>query len=303
MPFEEKPVNAVPSTYVPPGIRHPVRTGESWVSIAKVHGIDSWDLIDFNFPGTKQTKQIDFQRATRHVNWYLREYVGCHMPSPDGDDWAFTSGLSKGIGVWKGGVIYIPPRITASPPPLPVWPHQPLPGNSKARFEAALDTLGQKMKASQEPRINRFRCWVSKLKAGGDDRVIQWHRICPRTTGAIGAAYVVGPCDLTAGPGVDQVALEAAIKSVQDLENANRRLRFITHMRSEILFTSEMTSENLHLENFRRFHDEVGRTIDKLDKWASSQMGGSSAMPPAYVSIKDWIRRRQRDPSSVYSCL
>jgi hypothetical protein len=74
MPLEEKPANPVPTTYVPLGIPHPVKTGESWVSIAKVHGIDPWDLIDFNFPGMKQIKQIDFRRATRHVNSYLREY-------------------------------------------------------------------------------------------------------------------------------------------------------------------------------------------------------------------------------------
>src|SRR5262245_30127811 len=106
-PLVEKPVKPVPSTYVPPGIRHTVRAGETWVSIAKTHGIDPWDLIDFNFPGMKQTKQIDLQRATRHVNWYLREYVCCEISFDGGRNWAFTSGLSKGRGVWRGGRIYI----------------------------------------------------------------------------------------------------------------------------------------------------------------------------------------------------
>jgi hypothetical protein len=102
---------------------------------------------------------------------------------------------------------------------------------------------------------------------------------------------------------VDQAALEAAIKLVTDVENANRNLRFITYLRSDILVTSEFSSESLHLESFRRTHDEVIRAIDKLDKWANSGAGGSAAMPPAYVSIKDWIGRQQRDPRSVYSCL
>ena len=51
----------------------------------------------------------DAQRATRHVNWYLREYVGCET-SLDRDNWAFTSGLTKGKGLWKGGRIFLPPQ-------------------------------------------------------------------------------------------------------------------------------------------------------------------------------------------------
>lgn len=116
MPFEEKPVNAVPVSHVPQGTRHPVKTGDSWASVAQANGLDPWDLIDFNFPGMKQAKQLDFQRACRNVNWYLREYVGCQTPSPDGRNWAFSSGLTRGQGAWKGGVIYIP---TQKPAPAP----------------------------------------------------------------------------------------------------------------------------------------------------------------------------------------
>jgi hypothetical protein len=193
----------------------------------------------------------------------------------------------------------------APPPPAPkvVWPSEPLPPADKARFQVALDSLKQMVAASNDARSWRYNCWLSKLAAGADDRVIEWHRICPSTSGAIGAAYVVGPCDITAGSSVDQAALEAAVKSVPDVEPANQRLGFITYMRSDILFTYEMTSPQLHLENFRRMHDEVNATIVKLGQWADSPMGGSSAMPPAYVSIKDWIGALQRDPHSVYSCL
>ncbi len=142
-----------------------------------------------------------------------------------------------------------------------------------------------------------------KLAAGADDRMIEWHRICPSTSGALGAALVVGPCDITAGRSVDQAELEAAIKTISDVEPANQRLKFITHMRSDILFTYELTSPDVHLENFRRFHDEVNAAVTKLDQWANSALGGSLMMQPAYVSIKNWIRARQRDPNSVYSCL
>jgi hypothetical protein len=162
-------------------------------------------------------------------------------------------------------------------------------------------SLRHEIERSSDPRAWRYRCWLSKLDAGADDRVIPWHRICPTTTGAIGADLLIGGCDLRAA--VDQAGLESAIRSVSDVEPANSRLSFMTHMRSRILVVHEDTAEGVHLESFRRFHDDVGRAVDVLDLWANLPQGGSSAMPAAYRSIKDWIGRKQRDPQSVYSCL
>lgn len=126
MPAQEKPSVLVPETYKPSGIRHPVKTGESWISLAKAAGIDPWDLIDLNFPGMKKVSQVDRQRATRQVNWYLSEYVGCQTPAPpDNQNWAFSSGLTKGKGVWKGGVIFLPPGPPPPPPPTPKLPEPP----------------------------------------------------------------------------------------------------------------------------------------------------------------------------------
>jgi len=198
------------------------------------------------------------------------------------------------------------PQAPMSPPapvPVQVWPASPLPSGAEGRYRAAVGELSALVSGSPDPRVWRYRCWLAKLAAGADDRVVEWHRICPRKTGAMGAAYVVGPCDLTAGSAVDQTDLETAVRSVADVEGAGLRLGFITHIRSEILFTKDMVSPGLVLENFQRFHDEVGAAVDKLDLWANSQMGGSSAMPKAYIAIKDWIGARQRDQNSVYSCL
>jgi hypothetical protein len=198
------------------------------------------------------------------------------------------------------------PALAPPAPPVPtafVSETEPLPANAAGRFTVALAELERQIAASGDPRTWRYLCWLAKLKAGGDDRVITWHRICPRTSGAVGAAYVVGPCDITAGSAVDQAQLEGAIHAIADVEPANQRLQFITYMRSDILVSYEFAEPKLLLENFRSLHDEVVRALDNLDKWANSEMGGSSAMPPAYVALKDWIGSRQRDPSSVYSCL
>jgi hypothetical protein len=108
-PNEEKPSPLVPESYVPPrGVRIPVGKNDTWMKIANTIGIDAWDLIDFNFPGTKRAMQNNRERGMRQVNWYLREYVGCRT-TIDGDNWAFEMGLTQGKGGWKGGHIYIPP--------------------------------------------------------------------------------------------------------------------------------------------------------------------------------------------------
>jgi len=82
----------VAESYVPPaGIRHPVATGETWISLARGLGIDPWDLIEFNFPGVKLVQQRDFQLATRYVNWYLAEYVGCQKLARTGKTMSLRS--------------------------------------------------------------------------------------------------------------------------------------------------------------------------------------------------------------------
>jgi hypothetical protein len=95
------------------GYERSVKDGDSWVSLAREAGLsDPWELIDFNFPGTKEIHDKNAQRASRQVNWYLAEYVGCEK-STDSDNFAFSSSLTRGRGVHKGGKIFLP---VAGPP-------------------------------------------------------------------------------------------------------------------------------------------------------------------------------------------
>lgn len=127
-PQELEPVPRVPETFVPAGIRHPVQNGQTWVSLATLHGLsDPWDLINHNFPGMKALHQINPKLATRYVNWYLHLYVGCDSSTDGGSNWAFRSGLPStlGKGGWKGGHIYLPasmPTPTPIPTPTPAAP-------------------------------------------------------------------------------------------------------------------------------------------------------------------------------------
>jgi hypothetical protein len=110
------------------------------MTIAAKNSIDPWDLIDFNFPGLKRVKLANFQQATRQVNWYLREYVGCNTTT-DGENWAFTSGLTTGKGGWKGGFIYVPP---SAPPVPPVPVHRCSPTGGSMRRPTFYRPMNQK---------------------------------------------------------------------------------------------------------------------------------------------------------------
>lgn len=196
-----------------------------------------------------------------------------------------------------------PPPVAADPEPPPalVWGTRPLPASESPRFHAALRHLETLVAKTTDARKWRYQCWIGKLKEPGvDDRVIEWGRVCPAKTGATGAAYVVGPCDLTWGTPVSQDDIFQNIKTIADVDANGADIGIITHLQSDLVVAVEMTA--LPLENLRTTHDMVVMAIDKFEKWADNQMGGSSGMPKAYVSIKDWIGRQQRNPKSVYSC-
>jgi len=189
-----------------------------------------------------------------------------------------------------------------SPPPPPlVWYDRPLPPSENGRFLKALANLEKLIAQSGDPRNWRYLCWIAILKQKDvDDRVIGWGAICP-ATGAV-PRPIVGACDIAEGfldaAGADR--LWKNVHGVADVDKAGQSLGIITYVKSDIVVSYEMTS--LPLENLRVTHDQVQKAIEKLGKWANIGIGGSSAMPKAYVSIKDWIGARQRDPKSLYSC-
>lgn len=121
-PLTERPQPPAPEIRsLPKGVRHAVSAHDSWVSLAQSLGSDPWDLIEFNFPGVKQVKQADTERATRQVNWYLSEYLGCQDSNDGGRNYAFGAHLAgRGRGDYRGGVIYLPPRPKTSACPFDI---------------------------------------------------------------------------------------------------------------------------------------------------------------------------------------
>lgn len=193
------------------------------------------------------------------------------------------------------------PTPVATPTPPLVWPTMPLPASAEPRYQAALAKLEKLVDASGDARAWRYKCWIAKLRLPSvDDRVISWSAICP-IGGATGAAYIVGPCDVGTGLSLnEQTALWQEIQGVPDVDAAAERHSLFKHMKADILVNEELTASAL--DSLRSSHDGVIRALEQLDKWANNPAGGSSAMPRAYVSIKDWIGAKQSDSNSLYSC-
>lgn len=245
---------------------------DDWWKVAKKHNIDVWDLIDFNFK----------TRVPEEVNWYLRDLVGCKVPSPTGRNFTFRN-ASKG----KIYVPLVPAPVPAQPPP------------AKKDFDQLLQDLWIEVVNSKDPRANRLTCMLSTLQHGADDRVIQWNHIAPGPPVPLG---MVRPRDFTMGRSVvDPVWLFENIKTVADIDKQPPgTLGFGKIVTSLHKFIEELQPNLAMLVNL---HDQVVETHQTLEKWANVQQGGSASMPREYRVIKDWESRQANDPKSVLNCL
>lgn len=81
------PINLVTRNYTPPnGHKYPLVMGDSWTSLATRVGRPPWELIRYNYP----LIPADLQRASKEVNWYLKNYVGCTLLTPDNQNYRFS---------------------------------------------------------------------------------------------------------------------------------------------------------------------------------------------------------------------
>lgn len=103
MALERAPASPLPNTYRPAGGRpYKVKNTDSFVSIAKAHGLDPLALIEFNFN----------TRDPWEVNWYLRRNVGCRRQTQDGKNYVFSAGDAPGI-------VYLPSASAPVPAAAP----------------------------------------------------------------------------------------------------------------------------------------------------------------------------------------
>ena len=96
--------NATPTGAKP----YKVQDGDTWATLARRMGMDAWELIRFNFPNIPD----DLNAASLEVNWYMRENVGCHVVTPDGRNFRFSSSA-------RPGLIYLPVQPRAASPAAP----------------------------------------------------------------------------------------------------------------------------------------------------------------------------------------
>jgi hypothetical protein len=91
----------VPPTYRPAGsFDHDVSDGESWQKLADRYRVPALSIIESNFKTTNPYE----------VNWYLREYVNCKVPTSDGYNWRFSTSAREGGIPGRAGKVFIQPN-------------------------------------------------------------------------------------------------------------------------------------------------------------------------------------------------
>ncbi|HEX4810181.1 MAG TPA: hypothetical protein VH325_14675 [Bryobacteraceae bacterium] len=88
-----RPARLLAKTYTPPdGHKHKVDDRETWGTLAATVGMSAWELIRYNYP----TLPADQQLATKEVNWYLQQYVGCTQLTPNQRNFVFSRTANPG---------------------------------------------------------------------------------------------------------------------------------------------------------------------------------------------------------------
>lgn len=253
----------------PKGAReYKVKDTDDWWNIAAREKLDPWELIKFNFR----------THDPEEVNWYLRELVGCRH-TKDGRNFAF-------IGADRSkGKIYLP--VLPPPPPPPVPPEDRL---KKLKFE---------VEHSFDPQRSRFLCILDALLNNRDDRVIFWPDVAPDDTGVVPMGV-----EKTMKSIHDPQLLFNQVKSVQDIDSMSAGNgmtvgdSIVTSFRKYLLEGANPTMFFL-----REGSDMIGRTHENLDRWANVSMGGSSGMPRPYQAMRDFVRKQESIPGSVFNCV
>jgi hypothetical protein len=87
----------------PGGQKYRVLDGDSWITLARRKGMAAWELIRYNYPNLPQDQQL----AALEVNWYLQEYVGCKLSTPDRRNYVFNLAAAP-------GEVWLPSRMNTS---------------------------------------------------------------------------------------------------------------------------------------------------------------------------------------------
>lgn len=163
MPIEKRPSNPVPKGPPPgkPGKPHRVQDGESWESVAQKYRVPVLQLIQYNFA----------TRDPAEVNWYLREHVGCKLPTMDQKNWRFSSTANPGvINIPQQTLVMHEIAITGDPGLNPADPKQPLQGvikSHKFAFEREFPPKGAK------PDVVEVNYIALKFKISGEGEIKQ----------------------------------------------------------------------------------------------------------------------------------
>jgi hypothetical protein len=194
----------------------------------------------------------------------------------------------------------------AKPAAKPAPSIKPVPGGeaTNEQFNDVMRRLKIAVEAMNHPRKSFLLCIIDKIMRGGDDRVILWTHIAPRNP--MGFVSLKLRVRTNRMPAVDVQWLWNNIKTKADVERQpsgagfSGRLYFVTSMKEYIMRIFRYFPETL-----QDTVNQIFETHNSLQAWIrlDTEQGGGHAMPRDYRSILDWLSEKERDPTTVLSCV
>lgn len=197
-----------------------------------------------------------------------------------------------------------PPAIKQPSTPAP--PTKPAPGEEAAneKFKDVMRRFKVAVEAMNHPRKTFLLCIIDKIMRGGDDRVILWTHIAPlNPLGFVRLKLRVRTIEM---PAVDVQWLWNNIKTKNDVElqptgaGFSGRFFFVTSMKKYVMEIFRYWPVTL-----QDTVNQIFETHNSLQAWSrlDPEQGGGHAMPRDYRAILDWVGEKERDPTTVLSCV
>lgn len=182
-----------------------------------------------------------------------------------------------------------------------VFPSRPLPPSFDTQLDAVLTELEAVLNAGSDSRKTRLLCWINKLRdPSADDRMIEWETICDRVSHA---ASPFSTACLVKGIFTTEQDMKKHIHNMQDVESANSKLKFMTHVKSQLVMTNQFADGPSQLNSLKTMHDEITKTVHVLENMATNHPISGGAAPDYYLAIRAWIKGQQANTRSPYSCM
>jgi subtilisin family serine protease len=177
------------------------------------------------------------------------------------------------------------------------FPYAGVPPERAEELKAAAKKLADLVKSSKRPddRAAAYaECYLRKLEKGGDDRLIEWTRVCPGLSGGAEAEICVRSA-------VSEAQLASRVGSADEVEAADASLHFVSRLGDYALDLAGRSGDDAAVvAELDRVATEMGVARRRLPALVYGSDG--TVERSHYRALSEWLDRQAADPHSIYSC-